>query len=235
MRIDDDRVKKASVQRVRCGYEMLNFRDGEGVEEFATWLSGIVHQLATLGDLESDEKVVLKYLRIAGSRFKQLVLSIETLLNVPTLSIEGVTGGLKGAEDDVMETLVAEGHLLLTKEEWVEKNKKKEAEGSRSGSGNGRGGHGHGGGNRGRGRGRGGHGDGVGPLGRHGNCHRCGKPGHWAWECHSKQPKKKGATYTTQDEEQSLLLAEVETFDPLVACRGLWRRPHLWRWPGCLG
>jgi hypothetical protein len=130
MGIGDDRMRKASAQRVRREYEMLNFHDGEGVEEFVMRLSGIIHQLATLGDPESDEKVVLKYLCIARSRFKQLVLSIETLLDVSTLSIEEVPGCLKGAEDDVVEAPTGKGRLLLTKEEWPEKNKKKEVKGS---------------------------------------------------------------------------------------------------------
>jgi hypothetical protein len=45
-----------------------------------------------LGDPEDDERVVLKYLRIVRPRFKQHVISIETLLDVSTLSIEEVTG-----------------------------------------------------------------------------------------------------------------------------------------------
>jgi hypothetical protein len=102
---------------VRHEYEMLNFHDDEGVEEFAMRLSGIVHQLATLWDPELDEKVVLKYLCIAQSRFKQLVLSIETLLDISTLSIEEVTGCLRGAKDDIVEASTGAGQLPLTEEE----------------------------------------------------------------------------------------------------------------------
>jgi hypothetical protein len=94
MRIGDDRIRKASAQRVRHEYELLTFREGEGVEDFAMRLADIVHQLATLGDPEPDDKVVLKYLRIARPRYRQLVLSIETLLDVSTLSIEEITGRL---------------------------------------------------------------------------------------------------------------------------------------------
>jgi hypothetical protein len=138
-------MRKASTQRVRHEYEMLNFHDGESVEEFAMRLFKIVHQLTTLGDPKSDDMVVLKYLCIGWYRFKQLVLSIETMLNVSTLSIEEVMSCLKGAEDDVVEVLAGEGWLLLTKEEWAEMNKKKDVEGSWAGSGGGRGGRGRGG------------------------------------------------------------------------------------------
>jgi hypothetical protein len=70
MRIGDGRIRKASTQRVRREYEMLGFRDGEGVEDFTMRLAGIIHQLATLGDPEPDDKVVLKYLHMARPRYK---------------------------------------------------------------------------------------------------------------------------------------------------------------------
>jgi hypothetical protein len=158
MRIGDDCIRKVNAQRLRREYEMLAFRNGEGIEDFAMRLAGIMNQLATFGDPELDDKVVLKCLRIARPRYKQLVLSIETLLDVSTLSIEEVTGRLKAAEGDAVESSVAEGKLLLSEEEWAERSKKKETgDGSHGGSrgGGGRGGRGRGGENRGRGRGHG--------------------------------------------------------------------------------
>jgi hypothetical protein len=134
-------------------------------------LVGIVHQLDTLGDLKPADKVVLKYLHITQSKYKQLIRSIDTLLDVSTLSIEEVTGHLKVAEDDVVETPAMEGKLLLTEEEWRDRSKKKEAtEGSRGGPSGDHGGCGHGSGsNRGRGKGRGGRDDGAGASGRRGS------------------------------------------------------------------
>jgi hypothetical protein len=208
MRIGDDRIRKASAQKLRQEYEILDFRDVEGVEDFAMRLSGMVNQLAVLGDPEPDDKVVLKFLRIVRPRFKQLVISIETLLDVSTLSLEEVTGRLRSAEEDSGALPSSEGKLYLTEQEWVERSKKKEAEGSSS-SGGGRG-KGGGGGGRGRVRGRG-RGDGSGGKG---NCHRCGKPGHWARNCQTKNPKKgkEEQAFTTQEEEEeSLLFVELQS------------------------
>jgi hypothetical protein len=74
-------------------------RDGEPIEDFALRLTGIVQRPATLGDPEPNEKVVAKYLRVVRPRYKQLVISIETLLDISQLSIEEVTGRLKAADD----------------------------------------------------------------------------------------------------------------------------------------
>ena len=78
-------------------------------------------RLATLGDPEPDEKVMAKYLRMVRPWYKQLVISIKTLLDISTLSIEEVMGRLKAA--DYVEPApahTASGKLLLTEEQWVE-------------------------------------------------------------------------------------------------------------------
>ncbi|XP_066361361.1 uncharacterized protein [Miscanthus floridulus] len=145
LRIGNDQVRKAMAQNLRAEYESIALRDGEAIEDFTLHLTGIVQWLATLGDPEPDNKVMAKYLRVARSRYKQLVISIETLLDISQLSIEEVTGQLKAA-DDVEPTppQAAGGKLLLTEEQWLERYKKQDT--------------GHGGsssGGRGKGRGRG--------------------------------------------------------------------------------
>ena len=94
MQIGDDRVRKSTAQNLRVEYEQINFKDGESVEDFALRLSNIVQRLAILGDPEPEAKVVAKYLRVARPRYKQLVVSIEQLLDISTLSIEEITGRL---------------------------------------------------------------------------------------------------------------------------------------------
>jgi hypothetical protein len=182
MQVNNDRIRTVSAQKLRREYDELNFRSDEGVDDFSMRLSKIINQLTILGDLEPDDRVILKLLRIARPRYKQLVISIETLLDVSTLPLEEVTGRLRSAEEDGVAPPTAEGKLLLTEEEWLKRNKKASGDRSCGGSNGCRGGRSHGGRNRGRGRGHGGHGDGACSLGGRGgnsnNCHQCGKPGH---------------------------------------------------------
>jgi hypothetical protein len=63
-------------------------------------LMDMVNQLTVLGDPEPDDKAILKFHHIARPRFKQLVISIETRLDVSTLSLEEVIGRLRSAKED---------------------------------------------------------------------------------------------------------------------------------------
>jgi hypothetical protein len=216
LRIGDERVRKATAQNLRAEYESIVLRDREPIEDFALRLTGIVQRLATLGDPEPDEKVVAKYLRVVRPRYKQLVISIETLLDISQLSIEEVTGRLKAADDvEPSPPQNASGKLLLTKEEWVERYKKKGQESSRGGSSSG---------GRGRGRGKGqGRGSGESRPPPDSPCPRCGKKGHWASDCRSKKKEEPAhQAYLAQEEEQeqTLMLAigsaqeETPSFSP---------------------
>lgn len=210
LRVGDDRIRKASAQKVRMEYESLVLRDGETVEDFAMRLTSTVNQLATLGDPEPADKVVEKYLHVARPRFTQLVLSIETLLDISTLSLEEVTGRLKAAEDAMplpSSSSDNAGKLYLTEEEWLERHKKKEQEakknsGSPSNRGKRRGGKGRNGGGAGVG---GAENTNSGAARREDKCRNCGKYGHWAKDCRSK-PKRDEQAHVAQDDEPTLLL-----------------------------
>jgi hypothetical protein len=91
IQISDDCIRKASAQKVRREYEVLDFHDGEGVEGFAMRLKGMVNQLIMLGDPELDGKVILKYLWITHPRLKQLVM--EPVDRVGKVTTTGVASG----------------------------------------------------------------------------------------------------------------------------------------------
>ena len=63
------------------------------------------------------------------SKFSQLALSIETLLDILELSLEEVTGRLKAVEDrlEAPEPPREQGKLLLTEEQWLERMKERQA------------------------------------------------------------------------------------------------------------
>jgi transposase InsO family protein len=202
LRIGDERVRKSTAQRLRREYEMLSFRDSESVEAFALRLTDVVAQLAMLGDPESPEKVVEKYLRIARPRYKQLVISIETLLDVSTLTVEDITGRLKAAEDaDDAPPPSTGGKLYLTEEQWEARRKEQQKGGDAGTSKSGdrrrhpRRGVPASSGRTGTGPGR--------KLGRD-QCRKCGQTGHWARDC--KARPKQEAAHMAQEEEALMLL-----------------------------
>ncbi|XP_066311136.1 uncharacterized protein [Miscanthus floridulus] len=222
MRIGDERVRKATAQSLWAEYEQITFRDGESVEDFALRLSNLVQRLVILGDEEPEPKVVAKYLRVARPRYRQLVVSIETLLDIDTLSIEEVTGRLKAADDGANPGGGAgsfgggssAARLNHTEDELVERVMSRLQVSGGGGTGGGSGGgrltsnqrRGRAGGNLSQGRGsRGGSKpptDGAGKKKKKlagDECAYCGIKGHWARECRKKKRDK--AAHAAQVEE----------------------------------
>jgi len=156
-------------------------------------------------------------------------LSIETLLDLETMSVEELVGRLKAAEErhDLSGTGNNIARLNLTEEELVARISKRLQIGgggdrgqSSGGSSGSRGGRGRGGG-RGGGRGAGARKKGEG-TGRGDNnsgdvasdqCRYCGNRGHWARDCRKK--KRDEAAHLAQAEEEvggdTLLMARVCT------------------------
>ncbi|WVZ50972.1 hypothetical protein U9M48_002169 [Paspalum notatum var. saurae] len=177
-------------------------------------LTGIVAQLQTLGDPEPLDKVVARYLRVARPTYKQLVISIETLLDVSTLTVEEITGRLKATEeDDDPLPPNAGGKLYLTEEQWEARLKEKQSaskSGDLSKSGNNRrrprrrASNGGGGERTGAGSG-----SGSGRTVCRNQCRKCGKTGHWARECRSKPRQGEAHAAQAKEEEGTLLMARV--------------------------
>jgi len=167
IRLGVDRVRKATAQSLRREFDDIRFKDGETVDEFALRLTGMMNNLALLGDDLKEERAVEKFLRVVPPRYAQVALSIETLLDLSELTVEELTGRLKAAEERYGLDGVAQGgsSLLFTHEEWMARQQKTDQAGATGGSSNqaagggGRRGGGGGGRSRGRGGGRGGRGN----------------------------------------------------------------------------
>ncbi|WVZ61907.1 hypothetical protein U9M48_011715 [Paspalum notatum var. saurae] len=196
MRVGDERVRKSTAQHLRRQFDLATSREDENVEDYSMRLSGMVAQLATLGVALDQPTVVSKFLRSVPARFKQIVVAIQTLLDVSTLTLEEATGLLKAAKEELEApppSVHHNGKMYLTEEAWEAKWKQHEVE--KSSADGGSGGSGRRGGKGGHGRGRGGDagagsfsssgpGTGIGKVGRN-QCRKCGKTGHWARDCRS--------------------------------------------------
>jgi len=90
------------------------------VEDFALRLQSIISQLATHGVVIDDEETVSKYLHVVPPKYTQIALSIETMLDMSTLTIGDLTGRLRTVDDRIGATATLVGvKLLLTEEEWT--------------------------------------------------------------------------------------------------------------------
>jgi uncharacterized membrane protein YgcG len=119
----------------------------ESIEDYSMRLSGMVQHLATLGKTVAESKVVGKFLRSVPHKYKQIVVAIQTLLDVEGLTLANVTGRLKAAEDELEAPPASVNHagkLYLSDEAWEEKWKLREGSGGGGSSSRGGGGGGHG-------------------------------------------------------------------------------------------
>jgi hypothetical protein len=165
------------------------------VEDFSLWLQSIISQLAAHGITIDDEEAVSKYLRVVPPKYTQIALSIETMLDMSTLTIVDLTRRLRAVDNHIGAIAAAYNGKLLLTEEWVARMKEKQSrEGSSSRGGDGK---------------------------RRGKapekkkkeldpnaCWRCGKTGHCAKECKNPKEKKVEAhPAQVDDDEPTLLMA----------------------------
>jgi hypothetical protein len=97
-RLGSDRACMSSAQRVRSQYANISFLGRESLDDFALRLSKMVHELEILGDPKEPRKVAAKYLRVVPKKFVPIVVSIESLLDTMSMSIEEITGHLHAVE-----------------------------------------------------------------------------------------------------------------------------------------
>jgi hypothetical protein len=123
-RIGSDRARKSTLQALRKEWESLAFKPGEDVDDFAlrlnTLLEKLLEKLVQFGkDNYDEERTIEKLFRCVPEKYKQMARSIESLLDLSTMSIEEAIGQLKVVDTDEPKPLLGPittgSKLLLTR------------------------------------------------------------------------------------------------------------------------
>jgi hypothetical protein len=122
-RIGSDRDRKTTLQVLRKEWENLAFKPGEDVDDFALRLNTLLQKMVQFGDDTYDEeRAVEKLFRYIPEKYKQIARSIESLLDLSTMTIEEAVGRLKVVDDDEPQApsgpITIGGKLHLTQEQW---------------------------------------------------------------------------------------------------------------------
>ncbi|XP_066316757.1 uncharacterized protein [Miscanthus floridulus] len=99
-------------------------------------IATLISKLRSHGVTIDEEDAVSKYFHSELAKYIQIALSIETMLNLSTLTIEDVIGRLRTVDEHMEQATATKdsGKLLLT-EEWDARRNFREASSSRGGDG----------------------------------------------------------------------------------------------------
>jgi hypothetical protein len=121
--IGSDRARKTTLQALHKEWENLTFKPGEDVDDFALRLNTLQQKMVQFGDdTYTEERAVEKLFRCILEKYKQIARSIESLLDLFTMSIEEAIGCLKVVDGDEPQPLsgpiTVGGKLHFTREQW---------------------------------------------------------------------------------------------------------------------
>jgi hypothetical protein len=136
VRTGGDRIKEVNADKLRWDVSDLQFKAGEGVEDFSVHVTVVLNQLRDLGDNISDKEVIKKVLQSFPEYLEQVAILIETLLDLNSMSIEVATRHLRVVEERKKKPAgeAKEGCLPLKEDELMAHLKVHEGESSDGGS-----------------------------------------------------------------------------------------------------
>ena len=82
MRVGSNHAKKAMAQLLKQEYSNLKFKNGESVEDFSLHLQTLISKLRIHGVTIDEEEAVSQYLHSMLTKYIQIALSIETMLDL---------------------------------------------------------------------------------------------------------------------------------------------------------
>lgn len=122
------RVKTAKVQTLKAEFETVVMKDTDSVDDFSMKLSNLVTNIRALGEEMAESYVVKKLLRAVPHKFLQIASTIEQFGNLDTMTLEETVGSLKAHEERIKgQSDNVGGKLLLTREEWIEREREDES------------------------------------------------------------------------------------------------------------
>jgi hypothetical protein len=74
------------------------WKEAENAEDFMNRITGLTAELHLLGDNIFDAEVVRKILQVVPDHLTQVTISIETVLDINSITIEEVIGMLRAVE-----------------------------------------------------------------------------------------------------------------------------------------
>jgi hypothetical protein len=121
--IDSDRARKTTLQALHKEWENLAFKPGRTLMTLLSVLTLLQQKMVLFGDdTYSEERVIEKLFRCIPEKYKQIARSIESLLDLSTMSIEEAIGHIKVIDGDEPQPLsgpiTISGKLHLTREQW---------------------------------------------------------------------------------------------------------------------
>jgi hypothetical protein len=122
-RIGSDRAHKTTLQALCKEWENLAFKPGEDVDDFTLRLNTLQQKMVQFGDdTYSKERAIEKLFWCIPEKYKHIASSIESLLDISTMSIEEAIGHLKVVDGDESQPLsrpiTIGGKLYLTRKQW---------------------------------------------------------------------------------------------------------------------
>jgi hypothetical protein len=223
VRVGVQRVREAKAKELLKEFADITFNDGELVDKFQLRIVALANNIRILAEEITDADVIKKMLQVTPDHLSQIVVAIETFLDLNTIAVEEVVGRLRQVEERELKKkkkpptpVDKQGRLLLSHEEWLARLKIR-ADGDDWGSGSsgggsklGKGRRGHGGGGVDSNRGRTSSSSGQDHLPAT-PCPKCGKTGHWARDYRNKPKKHQTHVAQGEEDEPTLLMAHAIT------------------------
>nr|GEY34493.1 putative zinc finger, CCHC-type [Tanacetum cinerariifolium] len=189
-------------------------KEDKSIDSFAGKLMSIITKAATCGLTFDEQMKVLKVLNAVPDKFLPVVAIIEMIVDFKTIKLEEIIGKLKHYEERIKfrkESKEDNSEKLLLTRQRNDKNYERKYGNGRRGDGNQ---------TRGTGKYRDeGHtsdeSEGTDNKPRRNSdksqidCYKCGKLGHYAYECASKKKEKVAALLVDCDDEPTLLAVKV--------------------------